>query len=170
MGSKYPCGDHSFILGNRIHRSDNLFSFDKPISIYRLLATWFASDASITFDQGQFSNAAWGLPVTLTSFAASMAVNTLVTGLIVFKIFKVFLEVKAATVERTLGSLTSTAGGTKLRNIIFVIIESGMTLFAVQLIRVVFVNLPVESAPNTLNLIMGINQMFNVSTIRSVHF
>ena len=95
-----------------------------------------------------------------------MAVNALVTGLIVFKILKVFLEVKTTTVEGTLGS----TGGTKLRHIIFVIIESGMALFAIQLIRVVFFNLPVELVPDcTYNLVICIHQMFNV-IIRSVHF
>ena len=93
-----------------------------------------------------------------------MAVNTLVTGLIVFKILKVFLEVK-----RTSGD--SPGGGTKLRHIIFVIIESGMALFAIQLVRVVLYSLPMESVPaiNGVNLAIIINQMFNV-IIRSVHF
>ena len=106
----------------------------------------------------------WGTPVILTSFAASMAVNTLVTGMIVYKIMKVFLEVKATSVERTLGSLISSAGGgSRLRHIIFVIIESGMALFVVQLIRVVFINLPNLSSPAYYNIITAINQMFNVS-------
>jgi len=83
--------------------------------------------------------------MVLTSFALSMAVNTLVTGLIVFRIFKVFLEIKAATtsVERTLG----TTGGSKLQHVIFIIIESGMALLAVQLVRIVLSNLnPLHSA------------------------
>ena len=128
------------------------------------LATWFGSDAATTFDEGQFMTADWGTPVILTSFAASMAVNTLVTGMIVYKIMKVFLEVKATSVERTLGSLISSAGGgSRLRHIIFVIIESGMALFVVQLIRVVFINLPNLSSPAYYNIITAINQMFNVS-------
>ena len=92
-----------------------------------------------------------------------MAVNTLVTGLIVFRILKVFLEVKATvtSVERTLGSTR----GTKLRHIIFVIIESGMALFAIQLVRVVFYAVSSVYAP----LFIGINQMFIV-IMRSVHF
>ena len=94
-----------------------------------------------------------------------MAVNTLVTGLIVFKILKVFLGVRAT---RSLGSLSST-GGPKLRYIIFVVIESGMALFAIQLVRVVLYSLPVESpAINGVNIVIGINQMFNVIT-RFVH-
>jgi hypothetical protein len=116
----------------------------------------------------------WGVPILLTSFALSMAVNTLVTGLIVFRILKVFLEVKAATtsVERTLG----TTGGTKLQHVIFIIIESGMTLLAVQLVRFMLYyfnqgpELPQSSALlTTYEISICINQMFNV-VIRSVHF
>ena len=80
-----------------------------------------------------------------------------------------FLEVKglrATSVERTLGS----TGGTKFGHIVFVIIESGMALFAVQLVRVVLSNLPVQlRPPNSVDLVIGINQMFNV-IIKSVHF
>ena len=110
--------------------------------------------------------------MVLTGFVASMVVNTLVTGLIVFRILKVFLEVKglranSVSVERTLGS----TGGTKFGHVVFVIIESGMALFAVQLVRVVLSNLPVQlQPPNSVDLVIGINQMFNVITIRSVHF
>ena len=106
--------------------------------------------------------------LNLTALAASMIVNALMTGLIVFKIFKVFLKVKAATtsVERLLGS---TGGCTRFRHVIFVIIESGLALFAIQLVRVVLSLVPSQSTPITLNLITGINQMFNV-IIKPVHF
>ena len=108
-----------------------------------------------------------------------MAVNTLMTGLIVFKILKVFLEVSSLRLapERTL-SITQATRGTKLRHIIFVIIESGMALFAIQLVRVVLANLRVQSAPSTIDLVIAphlldfvivINQMFNV-IIRSIYF
>ena len=40
--------------------------------------------------------------MTITGLATSMAVNALVTGLIVFKILKVFLEVNPILVELTL--------------------------------------------------------------------
>ena len=101
-----------------------------------------------------------------------MAVNSLVTGLIVFRIFKVFLEVRAATsVDRSFGS----TGGTKIRHIIFVMIESGMTLLVIQLVRMVLWTVqpsqivtpgPVYFA---FEYLIIIGQMFNV-TIRSVHF
>ena len=99
-----------------------------------------------------------------------MAVNALVTGLIVFKILKVFLEVKATTtsIERTLG----TTGGTKLRRVIFILIESGMTLLAVQLARFVIYNWPQsdssESVYDAANFFIGINQVFNVIIIYNI--
>jgi hypothetical protein len=111
----------------------------------------------------------WGIPILLTSFILSIAVNTLVTGLIVFRIHRVFLEIKAATtsVELTLG----TTGGTKLRNVMFIIIESGMALLVVQLARVVIAYLQVQSVGVTFasDLTVVINEMFNV-IIRAVHF
>jgi hypothetical protein len=87
-----------------------------------------------------------------------MAVNALVTGLIVFKILIVFLEVKATSVERTLG----TTGGTKLRHIIFIIIESGMALLAIQVLRVVFYFKSESLSYYGIYFIIVINQMFNV--------
>ena len=99
----------------------------------------------------------------MTSFTLSMAVNALVTGLIAFKILKVFLTVKAVTtsVERTLG----TTGGTQLRHVIFIIIESGMALFAIQLARFVLYNLTSESAVDAYTTLVGINEIFNVIII-----
>jgi hypothetical protein len=135
------------------------------------LATWLlGTNGKTTFVQGEFVIFSWGGPLLLTSYAVSIAVNTLVTGLIVFRIIKVFLEIKAATtsIERTLG----TTGGTKLRNVIFIIIESGMTLLAVQLVRFVLSTLPSQLLASTnvaYELSIGINEMFNV-IIRAVHF
>ena len=88
----------------------------------------------------------------------------------------VFLEVnKATSVDRTLGSLSST-GGPKLRHIIFIIIESGMALFAIQLVRVMISSLEEVRGPPTppnfqipLNFVIYIHQALNV-IIRSVHF
>ena len=103
-----------------------------------------------------------------TDLATSMAVNALVTGLIVFRILKVFLEVKPTSVERTLGSTVT--GGTKLRHSIFVIIEYGMALFAIQLVRLVLGSITVTEAQLPVFLAAGdfviaINQMLNVITI-----
>ena len=106
-----------------------------------------------------------------TGLAASMAVNTLVTGMIVFRILKA-MGIKPTSVERTLGS----TGGNKFRNIIFIIIESSMALFAIQLVRVVlaFISVPVEQQPlvqAAYDIVIVINQMLNVIIItRFVHF
>ena len=54
-----------------------------------------------------------------------MTVNTLMTGLIVFRILKVFQEVKSAS-----GAIT---GRSTLHHVIFILIESGMALFSIQL-------------------------------------
>ena len=79
-GSKYPCRDHSFILGSRIPRSVNLVSsfYNKPISIYCL---WMAQNGGTIFVQGQIFGPDWGDTVVLTSLALSMAVNTPSDGL-----------------------------------------------------------------------------------------
>ena len=100
-----------------------------------------------------------------------MAVNTLVTGMIVFRILKVTAGIEPTSVERTLGS----SGGNKFRHIMFIIIESGMALFAIQLVRVVmgFVPVPVVLVPIFVaasDLVIVINQMLNVIIIRSVRF
>ena len=109
-------------------------------------------------------SAGWGNAIGITALTSSMAVNALVTGLIVFKILKVFLEVNPIFEKLTLGS----TGATELRHIIFVIIESGMALFAIQLIRLVISFLQMELLFNIiLEYVTVIHQALNV---RSVHF
>ena len=106
--------------------------------------------------------------MTLTALAATMAVNTLVTGLIVFKILKVFLGFK-----RTLGSFSSAAGSPNYQHIAFIIIESGMALFAAHLVRIVISTLldakPFPSSGMLLafSLVVYFHQMLNV-IIRSL--
>ena len=122
--------------------------------------------------------APWGDTLSLTGLATSMAVNTLMTGLIVFKILKAFLEVK-----RTLGPFSSAAGRPNYQHIAFIIIESGMGLFAAHLARILTtILLEMQSYVTSdtselefLNLdfafpfIIFFHQMFNV-VISSVHF
>ena len=108
----------------------------------------------------------------MTGLATSMAVNTLVTGMIVFRILKVTAGVKPTSIERSLGS----TGGSNFRHIMFVIIESGMALFVIQLIRVVLAMLvvyPVRTMPGkdffiiatVEDIVIAINQMLNVIII-----
>ena len=115
----------------------------------------------------------------ITGLASSMAANTLATGMIVFRIVKVMVgvQVKPTSIERNLGS----TGGAKFRHIMFVLIESAMALFAIQLVRVVLIMLvsfshmimPIEEIfllPTVGSFVIAINQMLNVIIIkRSVH-
>ena len=100
----------------------------------------------------------------ITSLATSMAVNTLVTGMIVFRILKVTGAMPTSTsFERTLGI----TGSNKFRHVMFIIIESGMMLFAIQLVRfvLVFIPVPVTQVPSfqvAYDIVSVFNQMLNV--------
>jgi len=117
----------------------------------KAVAKWFESTvAGEEFIQYPFASMPLN-PMIITSFVLSMAVNTMMTGLIVLKILRVFSEVKATT------------GGTKFRHIIFIIIESGMALFAVQMVRVVISCIPLDwdTTMPAFGITTGVNQMFN---------
>ena len=109
----------------------------------------------------------------LVGLAASMAVNTLVTGMIVFRILKVMGIIKPTSVERSLGSTE----GTKFRHILLVIIESAMALFTIQLVRVVVEFIPVPASKKhqssfiiaAYDFVIAINQMLNVIIIKFIH-
>ena len=125
---------------------------------------WTTAMGGAYLEQGEISVTLWGAILNLTSLTASMTVNALATGLIVFRIVKVFREVKGNTTseEKSVG----VTGGTKLRSIIFVIVESGMALFAIQLGRVVLAALLSVSTNRNVaaayNIIIGIHEMLNV--------
>jgi len=125
---------------------------------------WIASLGAEFIGQGGIGAAEWGNIVILTGLTASMTVNSLVTTLIVFRIFKVFREVKSVTTSAEI-SLGIT-GGSKLRSIMFIIIESGMALFAIQLARVVLVtpgySTDTEKVNDAYGVIVAIHEMLNV--------
>ena len=107
----------------------------------------------------------WLNTVAITGLAASMAVNALMTGMIVFRILKA-TGVTPTSIERTLGSTE----GNKFRHIMFIIIESGMALFAIQLVRIVLdvISVPVEQVhflTAAQDFVIFINQMLNVIII-----
>ena len=123
---------------------------------------------AVTILQGVIVTAEWGNRMVVAGIAMSMTVNALATGLIVLRIFKVLREVKAATTsdEQLLGA----TGGSKLQTIIFIVIESGMALFSIQLIRLVVTVLATNAATaNAFQIIISIHQMLNV-IIRSSYF
>ena len=113
---------------------------------------WMAANCLPFIVQGQIDILNWGYVLALTSLTASMTVNALVTGLIVFRIFKVFHEVKDVT------------GGRRLCSIIFIIIESGMALFAIQLARLVIyaTGLGTDAEYDVYELIVCIHEILNV--------
>lgn len=79
----------------------------------------------------------------------SLAVNALVTGLIVFKILKVYQAVN--------GQPFGVSGGSNLRSVIFVIIESGMMLFCIQLVWLV-----ISVIPTTTNVLEAYQPIFAI--------
>ena len=129
-------------------------------------ATWLA----VAFSGNAKSNddpSYWPNTLFITGLAASMAVNSLMTAMIVFRILKA-TGVKPTSVERTLGSY----GGNKFRHIMFIIIESGMALFVIQLVRVVLglISVPVKQElflDVAGDFVAVINQTLNVSIIIS---
>ena len=85
------------------------------------------------------------------------------TGLIVSRTFKVFREFKACTAEDQILGVT-------LQRVIFILIESGMTLFLIQLSRLVATNMGPTGSDGAYAvhpLLTGIYEMLNV-IIRSV--
>ena len=125
----------------------------------------------IVFNGGDYTNSSpsyWQNVLITTAFTASMAVNTLVTGMIVFRILKDTGVRHTTSVERTLGS----TGGNKFRHIVFIVIESGMALLAIKVVRIVlgFIQAPVEQElflDAAHNISIVIDQMLNVIIIRS---
>ena len=118
--------------------------------------------------QGQWDTTMWSQILILAGLALSMAVNTLVTGLIVFRIFKVFQEVKIGTADDKILGVTS---GSKLRRIIFILIESGMALFSIQLTRflvsIVYLLTDTDASFSAFQVVLGMHEMLNV-IMRSV--
>ena len=88
-----------------------------------------------------------------------MTVNALVTGLIVFRIFKVFQEIKTVTAEDRILGVT---GGSTLQRVILIIIESGVALFSIQLIRLVGAIVDTDAATDVYYLVSGVHEMLNV--------
>ena len=131
---------------------------------------WLAYNGAffINIAQNDVGVAVWGSKVLLTSLVASMTVNALVTGLIVFRIFRVFGEVgnRVTTFE---DKSSGTTRGKKLRSVPFIIIESGMVLFAIQLARVVitvglYLGLASDATLYAFEFIVAIHTMVNVIT------
>ncbi|KAF8816971.1 hypothetical protein BYT27DRAFT_7205385 [Phlegmacium glaucopus] len=116
------------------------------------LATWLAVNGLFYIVPAEYADVPYsGYAVSSTSLAISLVVNGVVTGLIVFRILKVYWEIRLTFEDQTLG--IGTKG--KIRSIIFIIIESGMAMFTIQTIGVVISVLRLES----LSIIVPITPM-----------
>ncbi|KAF8801521.1 hypothetical protein BYT27DRAFT_7198025 [Phlegmacium glaucopus] len=87
----------------------------------------------------------------------SLIVNVLVTGLIAFRIAKVYWNVKNTLNKNTFGA----TGGSKLRSIIFIVIESGMALLACQLAWLVSTVVRTTAATEAVSISTGVHEMIN---------
>ena len=125
------------------------------------LVMWLATGGSLVIVPNGIDETDWGKKLVLTSLIMSMTVNALVTGLIVFKIFKVCQEDKS--VSTTSEDKSFITRRNKLRSVTFIIIESGMALFAIQLARVVVSAIPdTNAAYYAFQFIGVIHEMVNV--------
>jgi len=144
MGMQYPCHDHSFDY-NLLH-----------------LATWIGGVSVVpsSIVQGRFVVLGRRNKLIIASLILSMTVNFLVMGLIVFRIFEVFQQVKGITTSN--GKNLGSTGGRKLWSIMSIIIESGMILFSIQLARVVVsVSIQATADFHAFDIIVGSHEMLN---------
>ena len=126
------------------------------------LAMWIVGGtAPLFFVQGQYRSPEWTVALAIVNLTLSMTVNALATGLIVFRILKVFQKVKTGTADDQILGMTS---GSTLRRVVFIIIESGIALFSIQLARLV-VTIVISANPaaqDAFYLIGSIHEMLNV--------
>ncbi|KAF8815206.1 hypothetical protein BYT27DRAFT_7249401 [Phlegmacium glaucopus] len=122
------------------------------------LVIWLIVGSFESILSGQFVEAHWTYGGTLAALAMSMTVNALVTFLIVFKIFRAYREIGSTSDDQSLGA----TGGSKIRAVIFIIIESGMILFSVQLARLLAsIFAATDAGIRSLQMILCIHQMLN---------
>ena len=129
------------------------------------LTLWFLAicivggTAPLSFVQDQYRSPEWTVTLAIAGLALSMTVNALMTALIVFRISKVFQKVKTGTADDQISGMTS---GNTLGRIVFIIIESGMALFSIQLARLVVTIATTHASEDAYFFIIGIHEMLSV--------
>ena len=111
------------------------------------------------YAHGEVLELLWSNDLLLASLAITMTVNALATGLIVFRIFMVLRQSRLTSDDQVFGAFR----GTKFRSIAFVLIESGLLLFSVQLSRLVVTIVTTPGTADAFNLISSIHQQLNVT-------
>jgi hypothetical protein len=145
------------------------------------LALWLACANASTILPNQILQAQWGIWMGVAAIVLSMIVNALMTGLIVVRIlkakqFQVRPELHPQALgEQTLPSLElGSYGGMKYWSVLEIIIESGMALFCIQLIRVVLqvidiLEMTSSDVPlNALVIVIPIHEILNVSSYYNI--
>ena len=112
------------------------------------------------YAQDELSEPVWGNDLVLASLAITMTVNALATALIVFRIFKAFRQSRV---------MFGATGGTKFRSIIFVLVESGLLLFSIQLARLVATIFLINGEEDAYEVFSSIHQQLNVISSDSYH-
>ena len=148
------------ILAFAFLRLSSYFSYSLADFYLLVLAIWIVgSTASLCVGKGQTPVSHWGNPLTTTGLAMSMIVNAIATSLVVFRIFKVFRAVKLTPEER----ISDVTRRSPLRPLMFVLIESGMLLFSIQLVRLVVGSISApRDAIDAYTIIVSIHAMLNV--------
>ncbi|KAF8811385.1 hypothetical protein BYT27DRAFT_7240480 [Phlegmacium glaucopus] len=128
------------------------------ILAFVFLVIWLASAGPEHILSGRLVGPHWAYWMILAGVAVSMTVNALVTCLIVFKIFKVYHEVKSTSDDQSLGA----TNGSKIRTVIFIVIESGMALLSIQLARLmVMMFVGTDAGVKIFFIIVPIHQVLN---------
>ena len=132
------------------------------------VAIWMASVGGTYIEGNGLYSTVWSTNLFTAGLAISLALNALVTGLIAFRIFRV---VKGNTTFYENMKSLGVAGGRQVefRYIMFVMIESGMALFSIQLARVVVTAMRIggtggsDSTMAAFNFIVNWHEMLNVT-------
>jgi len=118
---------------------------------------WLTSIGSVSVSNNELVITKWDWALISTSFSMSLAVNAVVTSLILFRIVKVYWEVEPILYEQILDP--ATGDESKFRSIAFALIESAIALFALQVILVVCGGVATGPAGEVGNLTIGTHQM-----------
>ena len=116
--------------------------------------------ASVVSVSKQPINVDGGWILIATSLGMTLVVNVIVTGLILFRIIKVLLEVEPIWYKK----LDAMSGGRKIRSFVWVFIESAVVLFIVQAVLVVSTAATRETN-NVTTVVFSIHQMLLVSSL-----
>ena len=160
MGSQHPCHSCSINLSNWILGSVNTYLHSLPADFSKLpLACWAMYTSGLPLLRTNMSYVGF-----MTGLVISITLNAVMTSLIVFKILKVFRQVKPASNDQ----ISGVTGGGKLWRILFIIIESGIVLFVTQVFRIVVTVVKTDAANNFYSIAIAMHDACNV-IIRSVH-